>query len=93
MCPFHGTAKDNSLITLGHLYSDLSFSEPGRSNTSSEECFLPWPLGAVAMHGINVHPGSSLVVQWLGLHARSAEGSGSTPGRGIKIPQKAQHGH
>ena len=91
MCPFHGTAKDNSLITLGHLYSNLSFSEPGCSNTSSEECFPPWPLGAVAMH--DVHPGSSLVVQWLGLHARSAEGPGSTPGWGIKIPQKAQHGH
>lgn len=91
MCPFHRIAKDNSLITLRHLYSDLSFSEPGRSNTSSEECFLPLPLGVVAMHGINVHPGRSLVVQWLLLHARSAEGRGSIPGWGIKIPQTMGH--
>ncbi|CAN0499760.1 unnamed protein product [Rangifer tarandus platyrhynchus] len=61
--------------------------------TSSEECFPPLPLVVVAMRGINIHPGSSLVVQWLGLHALSAEGPGSIPGWGIKIPQKAQHGH
>ena len=56
MCPF---------ITLRHLYSDLSFSEPGRSNTSSEDCFLPLPLGVVAVHGIKgtsrEAPGGSVV--------------------------------
>ena len=31
--------------------------------------------------------GSSLVVQWLGLHASTAGGPGSIPGQGTKIPQ------
>ena len=33
--------------------------------------------------------GNSLVVQWLGLHALTAEGPGSIPGRGTKILQAA----
>ena len=35
--------------------------------------------------------GSSLVVQWLRLHASTAGGPSSIPGRGTKIPQSAQH--
>ena len=31
--------------------------------------------------------GNSLTVQWLGLHAFTAEGTGSVPGWGTKIPQ------
>ena len=31
--------------------------------------------------------GNSLVVQWLGLHTFTAEGAGSIPGWGTKIPQ------
>ena len=30
--------------------------------------------------------GNSLVVQWLGLHASTAGGTGSIPGRGTRIP-------
>ena len=30
--------------------------------------------------------GNSLAVQWLGLHAFTAEGTGSTPCQGTKIP-------
>ena len=33
------------------------------------------------------HLGSSLVVQWLGLCALSAEGPGSIPAQGTKVPQ------
>ena len=33
-----------------------------------------------------------MVVQWLGLHAFTAEDAGSIPGRGTKIPQAAQCG-
>ena len=36
--------------------------------------------------------GNSLVVQWLGLRAFTAEGAGSIPVQGIKIPQTAQRG-
>ena len=36
--------------------------------------------------------GTSLVVQWLGPGAFTAEGSGSIPGRGTKIPQATQGG-
>ena len=35
--------------------------------------------------------GNSLAVQWLELHAFTAEGPGSIPGWGTKIPQAAQH--
>ena len=34
--------------------------------------------------------GTSLVVQWWGLHAPNAGGTGSIPGPGIKIPHAAQ---
>ena len=33
-------------------------------------------------------PGTSLVVQWLGLHPSTAESGGLTPGWGTKIPHK-----
>jgi len=36
-----------------------------------------------------VRAGTSLVVQWLGLGGLKAEGPGSIPGRGTKIPQAA----
>ena len=36
--------------------------------------------------------GNSLVVQWLGLGAFTAEGPGLIPGQGTKIPQVTQHG-
>ena len=36
--------------------------------------------------------GNSLVVQWLGLHAFTAEGLGSIPGQRTKIPQAASRG-
>ena len=39
-----------------------------------------------------IKEGNSLVVQWLGLIAFTAEGPGSFPGRGTKIPQAAQCG-
>ena len=35
--------------------------------------------------------GNSLVVQWLGLHAFTAEGPGSIPGRETKILQATWH--
>ena len=34
--------------------------------------------------------GNSLAVQWLGLHAFTAMGPGSIPGRGTKISQAAK---
>ena len=36
--------------------------------------------------------GNSLAVQWLVLHAFTANSPGSAPGRGTKIPQAAQQG-
>ena len=38
----------------------------------------------------NLKSGNSLVVQWLGLHAFTAEGASSIPGWGTKILQAAQ---
>ena len=35
--------------------------------------------------------GTSLAVQWLRLHASTAGGAGSIPGRGTKIPHAAWH--
>ena len=34
--------------------------------------------------------GNSLAVQWLGLHAFTAKGTGSVPGWGTKIPQASR---
>ena len=34
--------------------------------------------------------GNSLAIQWLRLHASTAEGTGSTPGKGTKIPHASQ---
>ena len=36
--------------------------------------------------------GTSLAVQWLGLHVCTPEGTGWIPGWGTKIPQFSQHG-
>ena len=36
--------------------------------------------------------GTSLAVQWSGLRASTAEGPGSIPGPGTRIPQAAWHG-
>ena len=38
----------------------------------------------------NPKQGNPLVVQWLGLHALTAEGLGSIPGQGTQIPQAAR---
>ena len=35
--------------------------------------------------------GTSLTVQWLGIHAFTAESRGWIPGQGIKIPQAMWH--
>ena len=35
--------------------------------------------------------GSSLMVQWLGIRVFTAEGPGSIPGQGTKIPKAVQH--
>jgi len=35
--------------------------------------------------------GTSLAIQWLGLHSLVAEGWSSVPGEGTKIPQTAWH--
>ena len=39
---------------------------------------------------MNVTLGSSLAVQWLGLSASTAAGTGSIPGWGTKIPHATQ---
>ena len=36
--------------------------------------------------------GSSLAVQWLGLHTLTGQGAGLIPGWGTKIPQATWHG-
>ena len=41
------------------------------------------------MSRIEIFVGNSLVVQWLEFHVSTAEGPGSIPGQGTKIPQAA----
>ena len=41
---------------------------------------------------IEAFGGTSLVVQWLGLHYSTAKGSDSIPGQGTKIPQATPYG-
>ena len=41
---------------------------------------------------VKMIPETSLVVQWLGLYASTARGTGLIPGQGTKIPQATWHG-
>ena len=43
-------------------------------------------------HLENYRLGTSLEVQWLGLHASNAGGMGSIPGQGTKTLHAARHG-
>ena len=57
-------------------------------------CQFQWldslpPVGAPHQECV---AGNSLVVQWLGLHIFTAEGAGSIPCWGTKIPQAVRHG-
>ena len=56
-------------------YLKLSWDDTGRKGRTSR---------GESLSG-NTGPGTSLVVQWLGLHAFTAGNSGSTPGQGTKI--------
>ena len=49
---------------------------------------LPWDT----VKASKVTLGTSLEVQWLGLDASTAGGTGSIPGQGTKMPHAAQHG-
>ena len=42
------------------------------------------------LHLLNEGIGTTLAVQWLRLRASNAEGTGSIPGRGTKIPRATQ---
>ena len=50
-------------------------------------------LGSPEGYCLKMEVGASLVVQWLRLHASTAGGMGSIPGRGTKIPHAAWHSH
>ena len=52
--------------------------------------FLFQELSSYLISGLR-HSGNSLAVQWLRLHIVPAEGPGSSPGWGTKIPQAMQH--
>ena len=54
---------------------------------------VPSPISTVQkLSYLKDYVRNSLVVQWLGLHAFTAEGPGSIPSQGTKIPQARQHG-
>ena len=65
-------------ITLTNVYNVLGSINKG--------CYYYDPR----MHFKKSLPGNSLAVQWLGLCAFIAEGPGSIPGQGTKIPQAVQ---
>ena len=48
-------------------------------------------LKTTELYTLNVHIGSSLAVQWLGLWSSTVGGTGSIPGRGTKILHATQH--
>ena len=56
--------------------------------TQKIRCFYsPTEIGTHSIHRRKYPPeGNSLTVQWLGLHAFTAEGLGSIPHQGTKIP-------
>ena len=49
------------------------------------------PFLGLGFLSIKKEAGTSLVVQWLRVGASTAEGTGSVPGRGTKIPHAVQH--
>ena len=49
-------------------------------------------IKAFLTFGLEINCGTSLVVQWVRLHASSAGGAGLIPGWGPKIPHTAQYG-
>ena len=54
---------------------------------------LQWSVSSGLLKGLKLlWMGNSLAVQWLGLCAFTAEGTGSIPGWGTKMPQAAQCG-
>ena len=79
-------------MEAGRLYSSNVLKLP------PDHCVCPTELEKrnqapfCVLHLKNQVPGNSLAVQWLGLHTFMAEGAGSTPGQGTKIPQASQCG-
>ena len=61
--------------------------EDGDDGSTTCECTYYHRNGHLKM----VKMGTSLAVQWLGLHASTAGGPGSIPDRGTKILQAAWH--
>ena len=55
------------------------------------ESFIRLTLSVEMLQSLHCH-GNSLAIQWLGLRAFTAEGPGSIPGWGTKIPQATQCG-
>jgi len=57
-------------------------------NLKEGPCFRGGSRGArrKKLRGVSCETGTSLVVQWLRLHASNARDMGSIPGQGTKIP-------
>ena len=67
------------------------------SNMATEPCGRQWLVSSSLLEVIDVlfgkqSMGTSLAVQWLGVRASTARGTGSLPGRGTKIPQDVWRG-
>ena len=58
-------------------------------STASTSCLPPSRYSCIIILIRLVVLGTSLAVQWLGLHASTAGGKGLIPGRGTKIPHAA----
>ena len=69
-----GCIPDKLLVMVAETW--ISF----RFHVSCNIIYTFWPLK-------NAKTENSLVVQWLGCHALTAEGLGSIPSQGTKIPQ------
>ena len=61
------------------------------SHSHSATFLLPWTHRVDGRPRV-ISPGNSLAVQWLGRCTFTAEGPGSIPGRGTKIPQALWRG-
>ena len=88
-----------SVFSCNNLPCGSFLRGPGGPNSISESYSMPPPynphptIRKFSQFCLqNISRGNSLVVQWLRLHASTAGGAGSIPGRGTKIPHAARYG-
>ena len=86
-------ADFKATVDVECIEHDYGLEMEGKEEAVSKSTlgFLTWATGWLFIK-IGNYGGNSLVVQWLGLHTSTAQGPGSIPGQGTKVPSAMRHG-